>query len=277
MSKIFLAISTQNEVENIKELTSSYYNFDGIAAVDHFSTDGTFELLESRKNNGFVIQIPYFSQHSHDLNTILLHPKIDQDSWILLRDSSERINDNFSKNIRQFVDILEKNNVNTVSNYSKILLFKRFPNQLFVGTPHWGLHGARGGFLKIEETGWFENEEDYCYSVRNKNRDEWHFIWHYAKYAFNSLDSNHCLLGFEKSPNLYKQQESLRLQFRRYLETNNYLPLQKDKLIWILKNKIDECGYIVNNFKILNDFYRYYILNRKDFKDDHNISDMIKV
>ena len=43
-SKIYIGLITGNEKKNIEELTSVYNDFDGLAAVDHFSTDGTYEL-----------------------------------------------------------------------------------------------------------------------------------------------------------------------------------------------------------------------------------------
>ena len=279
MSKIFLAISTgTGELENLKELTQNFYNFDGLAVTYHGNKeDEEYKILDSRKGNGFVEIIPYFYHHGHDLNHILFNPKIDQSSWLLLRDSSERINPEFAANIKNFINMLEYNGINTVYNYSKLLLFKRFPHQSFMNSPHWGLSGAQDKMISIEKSGLFQKEEDYCYSIRNKNRDKYHFVGHYLKYFSNILDSNHCLLGNESNKEQYIKDETIRRQFRLYLEQNNYLPLTKDKFIWICNNKLDDIRDLINNNKILNDSYRYLVLDRTDFNDDHDNSNLIKV
>jgi hypothetical protein len=279
MSKIFLAISTgAGEIENIKELTASFYNFDGLAVTYHGTKeDEEYKLLENRKGNGFVEIIPYFGHHGHDLNHILFNPKIDQSSWLLLRDSSERVNPDFAANIKDFIKMLEYNGINTVYNYSKLLLFKRFPHQYFVNSPHWGLVGVQDKMISIEASGLFSREEDYCYSIRNRNRDKYHFVWHYLKYFSNILDSNHCLLGNEKNQNQFQIDEGNRRQFRRYLETNNYLPLTPEKFIWICNNKLEDIKYLINNNKILNDAYRYLVLKQTDFNDDHDNNNLVKI
>lgn len=278
MSKVFLAISTgSGELDNLKELTSNYYNFDGLAVTYHGDKeDEEYKLLDSRKGIGFVEIIPYYGHHGHDLNHILFNPIIDQSSWLLLRDSSERINPKFSADLKNFILSLEQNNVNTVYNYSKLLLFKRFPHQFFVNTPHWGLSGAHGNILKLDETGWFKSEEEYCYSNRNKNRDKYHFVFHYLRY-YCLLDSNHCLLGCEQDQDRFNQRESLRRQFRAYCDGLGILPMTIDKFKWLYNNKLDDIKEYLNKEKILNDAVRYLVLGLTDFNDDHDFSNMIKI
>lgn len=60
MSKIYLGLITQNDKKNIEELTSIYEDLDGIFAVDHYSTDGTYEILSERKRGGDIVQLPFF-------------------------------------------------------------------------------------------------------------------------------------------------------------------------------------------------------------------------
>lgn len=271
MSKIYIGLITQNQKQNIDELTSVAKYFDGLAAVDHFSNDGTYELLQERKGNGFVEQIQWYGHTGHSMNHFLFNPILDQDSWILLRDSSERINEDFARNIHKFVNLLERSNIYSVINYSKMMLFKRFPNQFFTNTPHWGLQGSQPGYLRIEESGLFKSEEEYCYSVRNKNRDEFHFINHYFKY-YLILDSNHCLLGCENNIKEFERREILRREFLRYCRAELSIDPTVANLIsfWTKNPLTDKMKYFINSELILNNAYTYNILGNRDITDKHD-------
>jgi len=274
ISKIFLGLITQNQLENVTALTDGYESFDGLAAVDHFSTDGTYELLNKRKKDGFVEQIPYWQHHAHSMNHFLFHPKVDENTWIVLRDSGERISENFMLDIRKHIEYLEKGNINTVFHKGKVVMFKRFPNQYFVATPHWGLVGARAQQA--------EYDGPEFYSVRDESRDKFHFIKHYLKY-YLILDSNHILLGLEKNGpahELYPKREATRMAFRKYLADQHIDFTAEGVIDHILEHKDklpDALRKFINSEKILNDAYRYYVLNDHDFPDDHDFKNMIKI
>jgi hypothetical protein len=273
-NKIYLAISTQNEKKNINELTSVWYSFDGICAVDHFSNDGTYEILKSRCKDGFVEQIPYYGHHSHDLNHILFNPKIKIGDWILLRDSSERVDNNFAFNIRPFIKILEQQGVNSVYQRSKILMFRRFPHQCFSSTPHWGLQGAQSKIMAIEkQLNLFHDDKEYCYSVRDEIRDKYHFVDAFMRY-YLIIDSNHNLLGLENfgDPNeLFPKLEKQRISFLDLLNSigvNNDINSLK---LYLLSNRevlSDVFKDFINNNLILNQFYRYHVLDDKTVSPD---------
>ncbi len=265
MSKVYIFISTQNEFENIKELTSVYEHFDGICAVDHFSNDGTYKLLKERCKDGFVEQIPYYGAHQHDLNHLLFNPKIKIGDWILLRDSSERINPNFASNIRPFINHLRNLRINSLIQRSKLLLFRRFPQQFFSSSPHWGFQGGRDNYADISQATWFADDKEYCYSVRDETRNKYHFIDAFMRYYLIN-DSNHCLLGIENFNNpkeTFIQLEQERLDFLLYLQElgiNNDV----DSLggyLGLLNPLPERMKYFINSNLILNQFYRYYILN----------------
>lgn len=282
MSKIFIGIMTQNQAKNIDELTSVWKYFDGLAATDHFSTDGTYEILKSRAGDGFVDQIPYFGHHAHSLNHFLFNPKIKIGDWIVLRDSSERINENVAKVIREAVDTLESKGINTLYQWSKVLMFRRYPRQFFVNTPHWGLQGAAQPAIDANEFfAVLGGEEDHFYSIRNKNRDPRHFVNHYYRY-YTMMDSNHCLLGIEnRGPNTqenFAKREKTRWQF--IIRMNELgLSMEKDAFITYLSggNIDDQIRQCINDEKILNDFYRENILKDSSFKDDHDFNNVIKI
>lgn len=287
MSKIFIGIMTQNQAKNIDELTSVWKYFDGLAATDHFSTDGTYEILKSRAGDGFVEQIPYFGHHAHSLNHFLFNPKIKIGDWIVLRDSSERIHENVARQIRVIVNELESRNVFTVHQWSKVLMFKRFPRQFFTNTPHWGLHGAMSPAVDANQLlSGFGGEENHFYSIRNVGRDPRHFVGHYYKY-YTMTDSNHCLLGIEnRGPDInasFAEREKIRWSYLARLEE---LGIDKGKdgildyICGCAAKNVSIDPIILNCFnkeKILNDLYREYILNDSSFKDDHDFNNLIKI
>lgn len=265
MNKIYIGIITQNQKKNIEELTTISHYFDGLAAVDHFSDDGTYEVLKNKCGAGFVEQIPYYGHHGHSMSHFLLHPKIKIGNWIILCDSSERISESFACNIRPFVKMLENNKINTVYNYSKVLLFKVFPHQSVQNTPHFSILGLRPNFVSIEKSGWFNSEKDYFYSLRNEQRGKYDFIDHFMKY-YLQVHSNHNLLGLENFGNpaeLFPILEQQRIDFLLYLQElgiNNDVNSLKSYLVDtnLLPDKIK---YFINNNLILNQFYRYHVLN----------------
>lgn len=279
MSKIYIGIITQNEKQNIDELTSVAQYFDGLAAVDHNSTDGTFDILNERKGKGFVERIPYYSNHAHSMNHFLQNPKIEMGDWILLRDSNERVNENFAKEIRDFVEVFQVQRINSVYQYSKLLLFRRFPQQFFAHTPHWGFQGARPGAIQIEKEKLFKADEEYCYSVRHRNRDRYHFVDAYLRY-YLMLDSNHLLLGLElaqKAGLTYEDMEQRRMIFLDYLRRRG-LPVSVAGVKQLMADGLDEEARVLfAKEKILNDAYRYHKLGLRDFGDDHNHKNLVTI
>ena len=287
MARIFIGIITQNDKKNIEELTSVYKDFDGLAAVDHYSTDGTYELLKQRQGNGFVVQSEYQGHHATSMNLFLHNKKIEDGDWILLRDGEEKINPQFSSGIYGFINMLESKGINTVLQYSKLLLFKRFPQQFFYSTPHWGFSGRRDIAVQIENQGWFQKDEDYCYSVRNKNRHKYHFVRAYCRY-YLILDSNHSALGLDKNiqqgqswEQAFSIREEKRRNFRKELINNGYECSMTgiDKLLDdTKKNGLPKWAIkYFNNEKILNDLYRHEVLGLEDFNDDHAWDNMVKI
>ncbi len=279
-NKVFIGIITGNEFENIKELTFNLENIDGILAVDHYSTDGTFELLKEKCGEGEVIQCPYQNNHSQSMNIWLNSKKLKIGDWVILLDSSERLGLKLQKNLPSYLVHFERSGINTIANHSKVFIFRRWPQMFFAGTPHWSLRNGQQGFLALESSNLFENEEDYYYSVRNKKRDKFNFIKHYLKY-YLQLDSNHLLLGLEGKPNfteIFTQRENQRMQFLYFLKSLD-LPAEVASI-----NKL--CEQIpmnpvfkeyINTNKILNDYHRYYYLKDESVIDNHDWNDMVKI
>ena len=131
MSKIYIGLITSNGNSEYLQWHKGISQYiDGIAAVFHGEKDDGYEILNNNKGDGFVVQREFYGHHSHSMNDFLLNPKIRPGDWIILRDTLEQLNINFLKNIRHFMAQLEMQNVNSVFQYSKLLMFKK-PNLNF--------------------------------------------------------------------------------------------------------------------------------------------------
>lgn len=272
MNKIYLAISTSStELANLTDLTSVFEHFDGLCVTYHGNPEeDAYKLLCDRKKGGFVECLSYKGHHGHDLNNILFNPIIKLNDLIILRDSSERISNSFASNIRPFVRHITNLGVNTIYQRSKLLMFRRFIHQEFKSTPHWNFVGAQDKKIQIDETNWFQKDEDYAYSLR-KERAPFSWVDHYVRY-YLITESNHQLLGLENFGNpaeLFPKLEIERLNFLLYLQELGTEQTVDGLKNHILNNDLDDTlNYYFNNVRVLNDFYQYHKLGNKDLIDD---------
>jgi len=279
-NKVFIGLITGNEKQNIQEIVDNLGEIDGILAVDHYSTDGTYELLEQNKRDGDIIRCPYQNNHSQSMNIWLNSPKLNIGDWVILLDSSERIGPKLLANLKSYLLWFEQSNINTIVNHSKVFIFRRWPQMFFNSTPHWSLQNSRQGYLKLEDSGLFEKEEDYYFSVRNIGRDKFHWLTHYVKY-FLQKDSNHLLLGLEGKPNFvetFTKRENQRIEFLLYLKERN-LPNIISSIDFLCREEPLDQKFreFANSNKILNDYFAYNILGKTDLVDNHNWEEIIKV
>jgi hypothetical protein len=271
MNKIYICLITSaNNAQNLEWLNEASQYVDGIGAVWHGEKDEGYEILKNNKKNGFIIEREEFWHSGHSMNDFLLNPKIRPQSWIILRDSAEKCNLEWLKNIRNFIAQLEQNNINTVVQYSKILMFKKHEFQLFQNHPHWALAGAQPGFLAIETQKGYEDPKDYAFSVRNESRSKEHFLKHFLKY-YLADSSNHMLLGRDNNMEDFKLHEQKRQEFKNYIENELNLACNIDSVHEYLSNYLTPAKMkeFLNFEQILNNYYRFYILN-------HKIDDIIK-
>lgn len=203
------------------------------------------------------------------MNGFLLNTKFRPGNWIILRDSCERLSPNFTKNIRGFIEQLEKNDVNTVYQYSKCLMFKKYEHQQFNHSPHWGLNSPRGKFLEIDKQINFEDPKNYAYSIRNDIRPKHHFIDHFVRYYLYD-SSNHLLLGRENKQQEFLLHEEIRYKFKKYCEDTLGVNLTVNGLLeYVVNNDINyELKYYFNIEPILNDFYCFHKLG-------HSVEDIL--
>lgn len=260
--KVWLGIITQDSEKDVKELLEVAPYFDGVAAVCHEPiNDGTYDLLNKAKGDGFVIKRPYYFHNGHSMNEFLLNPTIKINDWIVLRDSSERLNTTFAKEIKNFAAMLNKQGVETVIQRGKILMFKRWFNQQFVNGIHWGLSGARSKYVEMEKCeGFKDNDESYAYSLRNENRPKDHRYYHECKYIIDyGVNGNHIQLFHPNSLELEKHQNEL----AKFFDLLDGLGIKNaTQLIeyWKTHSLTEEMTHHINLERPFRNAYRYFVL-----------------
>lgn len=262
---IYLGIITHNQYKNINELTKNCFNyFDGIIAVDGGSTDGTKELLEERKGKGEVIYRKWTNDFDFQNNEILRQGPAKIGDWIFLRDSMERFNDEFAKNIKQFVSFCKSNNIRYTHCNGKGFGFEYYDDIFFFGNPHWGLRNIRPNFLNMFDL--YKKEKDFAYRLldgEEGGRPLHNFIDHFAKYYYVYPRSNHLLLGRENNMKEYEELESNRQALRIYCYSIG-LDFSLDSLKdYLSKDEWKKDKYFISMLEkeeILKTFYRWHIL-----------------
>ncbi|SRR3990167_3897179 len=272
--KFWLCGMIQNCVEDANALTVDIYNcFDGLIFIDHLSTDGTREVLESRKKEGHIIQAEFLNHHGWSMNAILNSNKIIPGDILVFVDSKERICIDFAQKIRLYWDSLLNQGIHTVFLYGKILMLCYYPNITFTYiTPHCVVQDYLPKVVDFANSEFWKDESKSRYNIRPQSRSKDHFIDHFVKYCFQySRPNNQMTCGREGNANEYKIHEGERLKFITYCARYLKIDLTVEALkTYIRNNHLDNYMREYFNFeKYFNDFYCYHVLN-------HSLEDIIK-
>jgi len=262
--KIWLCGITQNEKQNIDDMTKDVYQyFDGLIFVDGGSTDGTLDILNARKGQGKIINREWSNDHDLQMNGFLRSNVMKNGDWFIIRDSCERLNIDWVKNLKLFINgFLTQNNINSCVDREKAFLIKYNDNMIFQGSPHWGLQGMRPGYIDLYQ---YYNRNQQLFAWEERPYQRKHYIDSDMKYYFVYGRSNHCVLHYYdngKTPEKYQQQENIRQAFRSFCETLGIkFNLESLKEYWRNNTLNDNMKFFINNERLIRRFYRLNILN----------------
>jgi len=268
-------------------------HFNGVCAV-YFGarTDEEAQYLELIKGEGRITYLPYTGRHDLARNVALHCGAVQEGEWVMQCDTLERLVPKFLKThvggmIRRGAGPMgDETPINTFFYYGKPILFQYHESLQYQGTPHEGLRRLDGGMQAVELSPFIPNEAEIRLNVRPiKRPDRFHFVDHYLKYYIGQpWGSNHVLLGLEKNGDpqkLFPMRETRRLVFREYCRTKLGLALTADSIkTYMLEHQKDmpeDFKKFLREEKILNDVWRYHVLERRDFTDDHDHKNMVEI
>lgn len=254
-------------------------HFDGLCAVYHGERDDLeAKYLEIVKGEGRIIYMPYVGRH--DLSRICaVHcGAIKEGDVVCQFDTLERLSPEFANEMLGLLD----HSINTLFYYGKVLLYEYHESVTFQGTPHEAFRRMDGGMKAVELSRYQPDESKVRLNVRPlKRTDPYHWLSHYIRYYLATpWGANHCLLGNEHRGDpikLYHEREVLRIEVRDYLRAQG-VPLTVDGLREHFKKPlIEPMIRFINQERILNDAYRYWVLNDLTVKDDHTWAGMVQI
>lgn len=264
--KFWLTLMTQDREKDIEEMLKDTYDyFDGIVAVDHYSKDSTFEILNKYKKAGKIIQLPYLKHHAWSMNGFLFSGVIKNEDWFLIVDSSDRPRVEWLENLKNDIENWVRQGIGAIY-LDRIFLVRYNDNVEFIGGIHWGIQNVHGKHISLLTEN--NKRDDFVVNTRMLNRNISgieHPIKYFVEYSCSSQTQ---LLYQQFGDNIWKSHENFRIQFRIYCQqVLNLIPTVQELIEYIsdgIKNhNLPE--YIIEYIQLevnIQDLVRYYILKQ---------------
>lgn len=219
--KIWVSMMVHNQRANIENLCKNLDWCDGIVATDHYSDDGTYEILEQNKKEGIILRMPWMDLHYLSMTANLQCGVIRPGDWVFALDSQEVPHPKFASELRDNIKKWQANGIGCVF-WGKPLLFRKHPEMVYTGNPHCFPSPLIGKVINIEDTSKIILGDNIAHFgdvlISNKLFDNT-MIFHGSKYYFYSI-SNQPQMFYEKyGADVLKHHNELRLKFLLYLES----------------------------------------------------------
>lgn len=272
--KLYLVLMCgPGSLTNLKELIDPVKSaFDGIVAVLHDSRGSEEEVyLESAKGCGEVIHAKYVRRHDWSRNHYLYNGPIQNGDWCVQIDDKERLALGFAAILRDQIAALKSFSLNAAWYYGKPFLFEYHESLQYTGNPHEGLRRLDGQMKGVELSTHYPVETDVRYSVRDRQRDPYHWVGHYAHYMLFPM-SNHGLLGLSDrgdTNTLWPIRERNRQAFLDEMRARG-LPTTIKGLNALFAAPLDDkLRALINSDKVWQDYFRYHVLGDLTVRDEH--------
>lgn len=273
MIMIYLCLITnKKELNNVKSLIDPVWNFfDGIIvtydAVEKPTNDECYNYINERKKNGAIILRPWTNDHDLQMNAFLRQGPMKEGDWFVIRDSSERFNPEWVKDIKSFIASMSMAGVRSIFNYGKGFAFEWNDGMIFQGSPHWGLVGARGHAIDLQS---YHDESKKEWTWRVKDGDDpigrpiHHRIDHEAKYCWIYGRSNHMLLKLENNIDEFQRAENVRQIIRNEAKIKGFstktIDGLKEYMQYFEKEDPSNFKVFINSHRTWKNFYRWHFL-----------------
>lgn len=274
-------MSGPKSVDNLKALIEPIKAFfEGVVWTLHDS-HGTEEetFLNGVIGKGKIVHYYYSSRHNESRNNYLWCGPIKQGDWCVQVDELERLQPVFAAKLPEFIQTLVSKGLNCAHYYGKPLVFQYHESMRYDGNPHEGLNRQDGGLRSTELSHSYPNENDVRMNMRPfVRKGDFSWVEHYAKYYIGSpWGSNHCLLGNEARGdpmNIYQKREALRIKFRDHLRENGYTLDLNGLYSFFADRTTLKCldtfeKQVLNEEKIVQDYYRFNLKQDRTVVDDH--------
>lgn len=279
------------DIENVTELVSPVKHcIRGVCALIHdgneFSPVAQYLLrVNNELGGGNVIFGPYVGDHSLSRNRIFRETSIQEDDFLLIIDTLERVGPEFALNLPAWCEFMIKEGLDIVRYHAKPYLVKYREDLTYIGTPHEALVILSDNDLlkQIDLAQYSECQDESkvrlnVRPIKRANQPK-HFVTHYLRYLLQP-NSNQNWLGLEHHANKYplKKKEMIRKSLVKFLAKNKY-PRTVEGVLEAMRQMgaNSELKELIDGHKIINDFYRSKVLGDETVFDSHLESDWDKM
>lgn len=265
-SKLWICLMTQNREKDIDELTQNIYPYvDGIiAVVNQPSTDKTEQILEERKGEGKIINRPFVKHHGHCMAEFLYDGHMKNGDWFFIVDSSDRITPFWLQNVKQNIEVYNKNGIGGVF-LDRYYLVRYFDSLEMVGGVHWGVINIIGKTINLSAESNYKKDH-WIINTRDNNKFR-SAIYNPAKYYYAYGSTSQTQLMYQQfGTEIWASHENLRTTFRLFCQYNLKLDFDLESLIKYLKENIghypDLVEFVIETEINVKDLFRFYVLGQ---------------